>query len=347
MLAVCLTARRYLHSTKHFYCQFKFNEEQTKIILSVVNSSTVEELTDRFGLTKRRANKLHIGLQQISQSVTSIDELLTISGLNENVLNKFFSKILNDSDFTDGENKTKAPRINLFTTPKIPDNVISQIKTFTAIQNGLAGLAWCTFELNPNGMTNITHWDWRPLPDTQKINLHLMASFVSNALKAVPQSDFYVFESPLAANIGSPQKVSINVQLTSIIGMASILVAQRSTIVDEVDSIDDKAINNVVYLKKYLYARLFQLYLGTEQVSSSTYVETMLRWKHISTVTNDNVQSLVQVDDDLKSEYMKSPTHVREFLCCTLLTGLAFLRLNILKCPQSHAILNQKFKKKK
>lgn len=138
--------------------------------------------------------------------------------------------------------------------------MIIQIKSFTAIQSGVSGLAWCTFELNPSGMTKITHWDWRPLPECQ-LDLHVMANFVSNALKSVPHSDFYVFESPVATNVGSSKKQFVNAQLSNIVGMASILAAQRSTILavtdkdEDVEETNDTNINNVAYLRKFLYAR--------------------------------------------------------------------------------------------
>lgn len=338
MLATCLaTAKRCVHSTRSLYSKFKFSELQTEKILSVVNSSTVEDLTNRFGLSKKRANKLHLDLQELNESVTSVDELLSIGGFNENVLSKFCRQILNDGKSTDTGDKIS------YTTPRIPESVIIQIKSFTAIQSGVCGLAWCTFELNPNGMTKITHWDWRPLPECQ-FDLHVMASFVSNALKSVPQSDFYVFESPVATNVGTSKKQFVNAQLSNIVAMASILAGQRST--TDVEGVNDTSINNVVYLRKYLYARLFKLYVGAEQISTSKYVETMLRWSQTSAVGTDDVQTMVQVNDDLKSEYISSESHVKEFLSCTLLTGLAFLRLNILKCPQSRAVLAQRSKKK-
>ncbi|XP_037032713.1 uncharacterized protein LOC119071769 isoform X1 [Bradysia coprophila] len=348
MLAIRLTARRCIHSTRHCYYNFKLSEVQTEKVLSVVNSSTVEDLTERYGLSKTRANKLHFGRQQISRSVTSIDELFTIGGFSENVLHRFCKKILYGGDSADinDDGTITAPRILSHTTPKISDNVISQIKSFTAIQCGLTGLAWCTFVLTPNALTNITHWEWRPLPQS-KLSLHLMASFISNALKAVPQSDFYVFENPVATNVGSSQKVNLNVQLSNMIGMASVLVAQRSTLLTVVDEeINDESINNVAYLRKYLYARLFKLYVGTEQISSNNYVDTLLRWSQTSTVLNEDVQTLVQVEDDLKSSYASSESQVKELLSCTLLTGLAFLRLNVLKCPKSYEALKERSKKK-
>lgn len=88
-----------------------------------------------------------------------------------------------------------------------------------------------------------------------------MANFVSNALKSVPHSDFYVFESPVATNVGSSKKQFVNAQLSNIVGMASILAAQRSTILavtdkdEDVEGTNDTNINNVAYLRKYLYAR--------------------------------------------------------------------------------------------
>ncbi|KAG4076541.1 hypothetical protein HA402_011357 [Bradysia odoriphaga] len=341
MLAIRLTARRCIHSARSYYYNFKLSEVQTEKILSVVNSSTVEDLTERYGLSKTRANQLHFGRQQISRSVTSIDELFTIGGFSENVLHRFCKKIL---DGIDHEGTIKTPRNLSHTTPKISDNVISEIKSFTAIQCGVTGLAWCTFVLTPNAVTNITHWDWRQLPQS-KLSLHLMASFISNALKAIPQSDFYVFENPIAT-VGSSQKVNLNVQLANMIGMASVLVAQRSTLLIVDKENNDENINNVAYLRKYLYARLFKLKVGTEQTSSIDCVDTLLRWSHTYTAMVEDVQTMVQVQDDLKSSYGSSESHVKELLSCTLLTGLAFLRLNVLKCPKSREALNERTKKK-
>lgn len=118
----------------------------------------------------------------------------------------------------------------------------------------MAGLSWSTFKLLPNEKTTITHWDRRPMPES-KLNLFHLAAFMTNVLKDVPKSDFYVFENPSAPNVGSQSKVSLNVQISQMIGMASVLAAQNNTLPITAEEGIEEGTINVAYLRKSLFAR--------------------------------------------------------------------------------------------
>ncbi len=77
------------------------------------------------------------------------------------------------------------------------------------------------------------------------------------------------------------------------------------------------------------------MYVGTERISSTNYVEDLIRITNISRTMEENVQTEVDVDLSLKSKYSTSDGRDKDFLGCSFLLGLAFLRLSLLKCPKS------------
>lgn len=119
----------------------------------------------------------------------------------------------------------------------------------------MAGLSWSTFELSPNENTKVTHWDCRSLPES-KLNLYQLAGFITNVFKDIPQSNFYVFENPSAPNIGTSSKINLNVQISQMIGMASVMAAQNNNLpIITTEEEPVAGIPNVAYIRKFLFAR--------------------------------------------------------------------------------------------
>lgn len=127
-------------------------------------------------------------------------------------------------------------------------DLISHINSFTSMHCDMGGLSWATFEVIPNEKTKLTNWDRKKLPET-KLNLYQLSAFMLNVLKDVPKSDFYVFENPNAPV--SMAKINLNIQLTQMIGMASVIVAQNNTLPIPLA----EGFMNIVYLRKFLFAR--------------------------------------------------------------------------------------------
>lgn len=117
----------------------------------------------------------------------------------------------------------------------------------------MTGLSWATFEIKPNEMTKVTDWVWKPLPET-KLKLYHLAGFMSSTLKDMPKSDFYVFENPNSPLVSAP-KFELNVQLSQMIGMASVIAAQNKfqPVLQEEGTQSETM--NFAYLRKFLYAR--------------------------------------------------------------------------------------------
>lgn len=148
----------------------------------------------------------------------------------------------------------KKSRNRSYTIPPLSFSLINQINSFTAIHCGTAGLSWATFQIIPNETTKTTHWDCRPLPES-KLNLYELAAFMSSVLKDVPKTDFYVFENPSAPNVGSSSKINLNLQITQMTGMASVIVAQNNTLPISQEKGIASETTNVAYLRKFLFAR--------------------------------------------------------------------------------------------
>lgn len=117
----------------------------------------------------------------------------------------------------------------------------------------MTGLSWATFEITPSEMTKVTHWVWKPLPESN-LKLYHLAAFMSGTLKDLPKSDFFVFENPNAP-VGSAPKFNLNVQLSQMIGMASVIAAQNNTLPILSKKESEAETMNVAYLRKFLYAR--------------------------------------------------------------------------------------------
>lgn len=83
----------------------------------------------------------------------------------------------------------------------------------------------------------------------KKLNLHELATFMTNSLKELPQSDFYVFENPASPNVAP--KVNLNIQINQMVGIASAIAAQNNPFSNGGDA---NAIN-VAYMRQFLFAR--------------------------------------------------------------------------------------------
>lgn len=76
-------------------------------------------------------------------------------------------------------------------------------------------------------------------------------------------------------------------------------------------------------------------------MSTVDSVERLIRASNVSNVAaliDDSIEtdeSLVDVNDALKSMYSVSRATEKDVLGCSFLLGLAFLRLCLLKCPHS------------
>lgn len=148
--------------------------------------------------------------------------------------------------------KIKKSKIRSYTSPRMSNNVIPHIHSFTSIHCGMLGLSWSTFILSPNEKTKVTHWGSKQLPES-KLNLYDLAAFMTNAFKEIPKTDFYVFESPTAPNMASTSKTAFN--LSQMVAMASVLAAQKNTLPIAAEDGVESTTLNIAYLRKFLFAR--------------------------------------------------------------------------------------------
>ncbi|KAJ6645388.1 Transcription elongation factor, mitochondrial, partial [Pseudolycoriella hygida] len=332
-------------------CKFKFSAEQTEKILGVVNSCNIEDLSNRYAITPARAKKIELFRQR--KEIESIDEVLSFGVFSETGLNKFFDSILTEVNPGDGTvfiyfpnysllvecslrpgNKKAKNRSYIF--PPMSRDTIQQINSFTSIHCGIAGFSWATFKVLPNQQTEVIHWDLRKLPEP-KLNLYKLATFVENVFNVMPQSDFYVLENPTSPYPGSA-KVGLQIQLSQMIGMASVLASQKNTLLMTGDSRTKSTLTNVAFLRKYLSARL---YIGSEQISTIEYVDNLVSNTNVSRIMDENIQSVLDINENVRSFYLASKNCDKDFLGCSLLLGVAFLRLCLVKCPESLKLLEK------
>jgi transcription elongation factor, mitochondrial len=289
-----------------------------------------------------------------------LDEILDLETFGVAVLEKFCDSIVNEQKKVIATNK--APKVSAqFLSPTM-SNSAKNITSCVSVHITVNTVAWTRLELSENQPTAVTNWDMYKIDD-KKLTLADLIQVVLYLDRLIPVADVYIFETPLVAQQtapGSPVQININVQKSQITSMIALVLANRTNHMDinETDGKDQtiSAQQSVFFLKQYLTSRLFRILVGTERVSNQAIVMQLLR-THYNTddqlavlpEVNCNVQREINVPMELRKKYdelgrgdNREPR--REYLGQSLLTGLTFIRLCVIKCAESLSIINSRKK---
>ncbi|KAL5290694.1 hypothetical protein ACFFRR_010200 [Megaselia abdita] len=305
-----------------FYCSKFFKtpgENEASLILEQLNKSSVAELS-RFKISEARASKLVNHRTEFGE-FKNCEEILNVKGVGGvGAVNNLFESIISPTP----QKKAKEGKPNILTIPDT-HNGISTITSCSSIRVGVSNISWASFEFSSEDqnirVTRLENYTF----NERKLHIGELIKKVVNTAKHIPESDCYVFENPKIATPGTPgnaEQVNINVQQSQVLAMLSLVLSQRNT----------TSIDNVFFLKRYLYARLFKLLVGKEVVSTKSVVDEII----------GHDQGYLKLDYEMKSKFENLEHFEQEYLRQTLLMGLAFIKLSVFKCPKSIQCLEQR-----
>ncbi|XP_058116647.1 uncharacterized protein LOC131287598 [Anopheles ziemanni] len=321
-----------------------YSDEETKKILNTLNEQDVEELY-KYNISKYRLKKIE-GWRKKFGAFLSLEQVLELDGFGVTVLRKFYDSIVHGPK-EDADVAPKAIKKEVkFTTPALSPQVIPKIGSCVSVYIGLDYVTWARFKLDKDQPTSLTGWNSYNISD-RKLHINELIRNVSQINRLIPEADVYVVENPPVAQasaMGSAVQTNINVQRSQLIGMLMLMLANRpSPLTGNVEHPTDGTIgSNVFFLKQYLSARLFGIFIGNERVSSEDVIRSLMeRQLGPNEEALESIQSRLAIPSGLKIVYEENDRAEREFLGQSLLLGLTFLRLCIFKCEDSLKIFRR------
>jgi transcription elongation factor len=258
-----------------------------------------------------------------------------------------------------------------FVNPVLLEKVRKDIRSVVAVQVDLSCISWTKLALTDDESTTesdsnnaaIFVEDWNIFEfgnEDKKFSLSDLIQLLLQLNDKIPSADAYVIEalpSPQATKQpGNILQVNVNVQKSQLFAMMGILLASRNNSSVEssqnqhLDNNSMKTHQNIFFLKTYLASRLYRVYIGNERVSTEHVIGGLLQEQ----ASNDSSETQINADDEsnmmfvphnLRARYRKCSRVHREFLGHSMLVGLSFIKLCVLKCRKSIASLNLKNRK--
>lgn len=315
-----------------------YTDEETRKILNTLNEQDVEQLY-KYDISKSRLKRIKTWRQKFGTFI-SLDQVLQLDGFGVTILRKFYDSIIT----TSRDNIDVSPKVvkkePTFTTPIFPAGQASKVQSCVSLYVGLDFVTWAKFHIDKEKPTALTGWNSFAIPD-RKLHISDLIRIVSQINQLIPVGDVYVVENPAVAQAivgGSALKTNINIQKSQVIAMIMLMLATRAR-----ENTD--LTNNIFFLKQFISARLFGIYVGTERVSCENVVRSIMESKVGSNEdTIEHIQSKLIVPSGLKVQYEENRDAEREFLGQSLLVGLTFVRLCILECENSINMLKKSTK---
>ncbi|XP_055529874.1 uncharacterized protein LOC129721385 [Wyeomyia smithii] len=306
-----------------------YTDEETRKILATINEQGVEQLY-KYDISKSRLKRIEVWRKKFGKFM-SLDQVLELDGFGITILRRFYDSIINSSkDNVEIASKVikKDPS---FTSPVFPVSLATKVKSCVSLYIGLDFVTWAKFDIIQKTPTVLTGWNSFAIPD-RKLHISDLIRVVSQINQLIPKADVYVVENPAVAQMaigGSAIKTNINVQKSQLIAMIMVILTNRTKENTDIPE-------NVFFLKQYISARLFGIYVGNERVSCENVVRSLLeRQIGLSEDSINQIQSKLTVPSGLKVLYEENQDAEREFLGQSLLLGLTFVRLCIVECKDS------------
>jgi transcription elongation factor, mitochondrial len=305
-----------------------------------------------FAISKSRIKKIEAWKSKHG-GFKDLNEMLDLDSFGVKVLEKFCHSIVKDEKIAAPKSKSIKRVTAQSLSPAMTSSagVDSCVSLFVAVNT----VAWARFQLAKGQPTAVTDWNYFKLDD-KKLTLADLVQMVLLLDKKIPAADVYVFETPLVAQQtapNSPVQININVQKSQLIATLATILAKRGTeSMDTSGGLEPQ--QTVFFLKHYLPSRLFRILVGSERVSNETVVSQLLRTHYnvkdsVEPKNNADLQRELDVPGELRNYYAKlgnpdSGDFNREYMGQALLIGLTFIRLCVLGCSDSLAIIENRKK---
>lgn len=357
-----------------------YNAQQVERILNTVNSQSETELAI-FNISKQRIHRIDLwkrkhGAFKTIEGILEVDGfgIKVLERFCDSILNKPCSAepAINTPQAVP---QTDAPvvvkKMQQFVQPALLESTRKTVKSCVSFHLDLSCVAWTKLYLDTETDDEIRpiHVDeWKCFQfgdEDKKLSLSDLIQILISLNRDIPHADVYVVEAQQSAQPakqpGSPVQVNINVQKSQLLAMLSILMAARGSLhanalgssADEylknnesiADPIKKKASmkqqQQIFFLKHFLASRLYKTYIGNERVSTENAIQNILRYDYPGDQPNFHTISAVNMPIHLREAYNKSSKLEREFMGQSLLNGLTFFKLCVLKCAQSTVMLGR------
>jgi transcription elongation factor len=304
---------------------------------------------------------------------TCLDQILELDGFGIKVFEKFCDSIIQSKE--ESVAKTQPRKVisansqqkkSQFVSPLLHESVRKSIKSCVSVQIGLDNISWTKFRIihdeDDSKVKCLIMEDWNnfEMGEDKKLSLTDFIQILLLINKKIPDGDVYILEAlPNIAQVkqpGSPVQVNINVQKSQLVAMLGILLANRKNNVD-MDLSDDEneelkrksfGQQKVFFLKNYLASKLFKVFIGNEKVSTESVVENILRYNYQEgdslsgdTTINGVYVNNMDVSLELRQFYNDTNRITKEYLGQSLLLGLTFIKLCVIKNPESIGIVSR------
>lgn len=318
----------------------------------------------------QRARKIALRKQKIGE-FTRVEEILELDGFGVKVLERFCNSILSSSEEIKQDEYSEEEKISAmsqkkvaYVTPALTENIRKGITSCVAFHVDLNYIGWSklTLENSEDIITRpIVLDDWVSYEIGHEDKKQSLSDLIEVLLKLndlIPPSDVYVLESlpvqQAAKQPGNIVQMNVNVQRSQLFAMLSVLVATRNADVQKLIEPEFKEEENVFdedstskqrhvyFLRNFLSSRLYKTYIGNERVSTGLTIEEIFKedpenskpaFRHIT------------IPYEMRSRYRQSSNVHRDFMGQSLLNGLTFLKICVLKCPGTAEMLNNRKRK--
>lgn len=251
-----------------------------------------------------------------------MDDCLQLDGFGEKILNKFYDSILG------GKLKTVERKMSSVVTPRIPEELKKQIQSCVAVNVCFNNISWSKIGIQDEKQLAVLDWQHFPI-ENKKYQLTELLEIALKISRLIPEADAYVMENPnrpptMMSNINA-NKINVSVEKAQLNAMLGALLMNRKT--------DDGA-SNLFFLKQFAAAKLFNTFVGNEKTSNKSVVLNLLGedessgWTDIASVLQMN---RLQASQDVREHYLSSDNIEKEFIGQSLLVGLAFVKLALMK----------------
>lgn len=241
---------------------------------------------------------------------------LTIQNDNRN--------FMNDSNFKQGK------AIKLVLEPKLEWK--TKIESFTSIHQEANGISVAQFMANNSNWNDIKIDSWTQYKtETFGVkNLCQICEQLAIIVGQLPDSDMYIVDDHIKSQrfrkSVTPKKLAEIVQINQQCAILMALLHKKGRVANANDGY-----SNVVFIGYQAVGQLFNLLVGNEPISTQSTIQNLLRGNFCSETLKPLESFKFDVSDEIKQSYHKSHAVERECLGRSMLIGLTFIRLGILK----------------
>ncbi|OXU31142.1 hypothetical protein TSAR_005759 [Trichomalopsis sarcophagae] len=251
----------------------KYSDKQLTLVLKTLNKCNLKEMK-KFAIAENHI-KIFESFKKAKKTSKSLDDLIVLNTLNVSELDSICSAICCSPKNT----KTKASIV----TPPIKVKDLENINTVVGLRIGSSYVSWSQLE-STGSHCNILKWDCQSVSDLPLNASHAeIIKMGVNIAREIPIADAYVMEKdgsrPLSKINTSIYRVLLrHQQLISIVltALSTKYQAEHSP-----ESPNSNFFEKFYMMKAFAPAQLFNLFFGSEIVSSNDVVQSLFQQEDV------------------------------------------------------------------